>query len=150
MIKFPDTRGFRNNNPGNIRKSNSQWLGASKTQLDKDFVQFYHLSYGIRALAKLLLTYYTKRFCLTISDLISRYAPPKENETEAYIKVVSARAEVNSKLVLGSPQRQANIETWSRIISAIICQENGCFEHFDFFRYYSLITLYQYIIVDYD
>ena len=38
---YIQTRGLRNNNPGNIRHSTSQWLGMSSDQTgDSEFVQF--------------------------------------------------------------------------------------------------------------
>lgn len=86
-------RGLRLNNPGNIRRSCARWLGLSKVQTDKDFAQFDEMYYGLRALYKLLLTYYTKHRCHTIRQIISRYAPATENQTEKYIRFVVNRLE---------------------------------------------------------
>ena len=42
-------RGFRNNNPLNIRRSKDQWKGLAEAQTDRAFVQFKSLEYGWRA-----------------------------------------------------------------------------------------------------
>ena len=83
------TRGIRNNNPLNIRRSSTHWQGARKEQTDKSFVQFETMAYGYRAAWKILQTYY-ERFCMqnkdyTVRNIITRWAPPTENDTEAYI-----------------------------------------------------------------
>ena len=81
-------RGIRNNNPLNIRHSADQWQGAREEQKDKSFVQFKTMAYGYRAAWKTLQSYYN-RFCaqsraFTVRNIIGRWAPPKENDTEAY------------------------------------------------------------------
>lgn len=83
------SRGVRNNNPGNIRRSSIKWLGLSSLQNDSQFCQFDTLMYGVRALLIVLRTYYNKHNCNTIRKVISRYAPSTENNTEKYIKFVS-------------------------------------------------------------
>ena len=45
-------RGIRNNNPGNIRKSNVKWQGLAAEQTDGAFYQFTRPEYGIRALCR--------------------------------------------------------------------------------------------------
>ena len=56
------SRGERNNNPLNIRRSADQWEGACEEQTDKSLVQFKSLAYGYRAAWKVLQSYYD-RFC---------------------------------------------------------------------------------------
>lgn len=82
------SRGIRNNNPGNIRRSSTNWLGLSSTQSDSEFCQFENMEYGVRALLVLLRTYYNKHNCNTTKKIISRFAPLVENNTEKYIKYV--------------------------------------------------------------
>lgn len=82
-----ETRGFRNNNPGNIRHG-EEWVGLSKNQSDKKFCQFVSVEYGIRAIFKLLETYKHKYGLTTIEEIIGRWAPSIENETEDYIESV--------------------------------------------------------------
>ncbi len=79
------TRGIRNNNPGNIRKSKDPWQGLAERQTDAAFFVFKSPMYGIRALARLLITYQDKKKLRTIRDIIRRWAPQTENDTNAYI-----------------------------------------------------------------
>lgn len=84
------TRGLRNNNPGNIRRNYANnWRGLASVQSDTQFCQFISIEYGIRALYKLLCTYYNKYGCRSVYDFISRYAPPSENSTTQYVKFVA-------------------------------------------------------------
>lgn len=78
-------RGERNNNPGNIRHG-SKWQGLSAQQTDKDFCQFVSPEYGIRAIFVLMRTYEKKHKLCSVREIINRYAPPKENNTEGYIQ----------------------------------------------------------------
>ena len=57
------SRGIRNNNPLNIRRSTDRWEGAMEEQTDKSFVQFKSMAYGYRAAWKILQSYYN-RFCM--------------------------------------------------------------------------------------
>lgn len=86
---MPATRGIRNNNPGNIRHSTTAWQGQSKTQDDPAFVTFTSAQFGVRALAKTLLTYFNAYGLRTVTAIISRWAPPNENNTAAYIAAVA-------------------------------------------------------------
>lgn len=94
MEKNKVTRGIRNNNPGNIVRNNVSWKGLRKNQTDKRFFQFCSVYYGLRALMKLLHTYYYKYHLHTINGIISRYAPSNENNTNAYIDFVMKRCSV--------------------------------------------------------
>lgn len=82
------SRGLRNNNPGNIRKSPTKWQGEKSPSTDKDFKQFTTMAYGYRAMIKLLQNYSKLYRCKTIRQMISRYAPASENNTAAYINAV--------------------------------------------------------------
>ena len=62
-------RGFRNNNPLNIRKG-SKWKGLSPNQGDKSFCVFISMRYGIRAAIYLLLKYYKKYALHTLYEVI--------------------------------------------------------------------------------
>jgi hypothetical protein len=56
---------------------------------DKAFRQFESMAWGYRAMFVLLHTYALRYRCRTLRDYISRYAPPSENNTEAYIRRVA-------------------------------------------------------------
>lgn len=87
------SRAERNNNPLNIVKG-SRWKGLAEDQTDSRFCQFVSRSYGWRAALILLRNYIegrtsSKRKYDSISSIISRWAPPSENATQAYILNVS-------------------------------------------------------------
>lgn len=83
------TRGIRNCNPANIRKGD-KWLGMSKEQKDKAFVQFSSMEWGVRALIITLRTYVVKHHLYSVNEIIHRWAPPSDgNNTGAYIVYVS-------------------------------------------------------------
>lgn len=113
-------RGYRNNNPGNIRKSHEAWQGLSPTQTDPEFFQFIDLPHGIRAMAVILRNYQKLYNLRTPMQIISRWAPPSENDTEAYAKSVAAIAGASVDLPVflsGS--------VLLKFIRGIIRQENG-------------------------
>ena len=115
-------RGIRNNNPGNIRWA-SDWKGLKKygKQLDPSFCVFISAVYGIRALARLLQNYQRIHGLDTPRKIISRYAPPSENQTQAYIQSVAAQLGItpDGKVDL------TEIGTLTVFIKAIIRHENG-------------------------
>ena len=82
------TRGERNNNPGNIDMNNIKWKGLAKVSTDTRFCTFTSAAYGIRAIGKLINTYYRTYKLNTIAKIINRWAPPAENNTGAYIAAV--------------------------------------------------------------
>ena len=73
------------NNPCNIRKNNTIWLGQIRS--DKPFCEFDTLVHGLRAVFKILATYHSRGY-VTIPDMMSHYAPPNENNTRSYINFV--------------------------------------------------------------
>lgn len=89
------TRGLRNNNPGNIEKTGTPWEGQVLPGDDKRFCQFSSMAYGCRALIKTLVTYHKVHHLSTARQIISRWAPPNENNTSAYMKHVAAAIDVD-------------------------------------------------------
>ena len=117
-------RGIRNNNPLNIRRSKDQWKGMSKTQNDRSFCQFETLEYGWRAAFYLLTrTYYHKYRLYTIRQIISRWAPPNENHTKAYIENVARLTGIDPDENIGIPSMQP--ARWMMLGVAMAIQENG-------------------------
>lgn len=92
-------RGLRNNNPGNIRNSSTEWQGEISPSKDKSFKQFKSMAYGYRAVIKLLQNYRKLYNLKTIAELINRWAPPTENKTSAYITRVCKEMQVPSTYV---------------------------------------------------
>lgn len=83
------SRGILNANPGNIRKSDTKWKGKIPGT-DPDFETFISPKYGIRAIAKTLLSYQDKHGIRTIRGAVYRWAPPSENDSLSYAAHVAA------------------------------------------------------------
>lgn len=113
-------RGIRNNNPGNLESSELfRWQGQSGS--DGRFAVFSSPEHGIRALGMNLLAYH-RRGLDTINKIISRWAPPTDNnDTASYVSKVSQALGVSphSKLDIQSPA------ILSALSKAIIQHENG-------------------------
>ena len=119
-----EPRGIRNNNPLNIRKSKDNWQGLRTLQEDREFCQFSSMAYGWRAAFVILCkTYYGKYKLKTIRAIITRWAPPKENNTEAYIRRVTDRIGIGADRELGSPQEHP--AQWMMIAMAMAIVECG-------------------------
>ena len=92
------TRGYRNRNPGNIEhQPANRWQGLADPPIEPPpagggaprFARFVSHEYGIRALAMLLTTYQDRHGLRTIRGIVARWAPGRENDTEAYIAAVA-------------------------------------------------------------
>lgn len=119
------TRGYRNNNFGNIRltfdKNGKQTFWKGEIQgTDKAFKTFKDAAYGYRAIFALLKEYISKGYN-TIDKIINRYAPSSENNTNAYISTVCKR----SGIVKDAKIAASDLVTLSKIVSAISFVENG-------------------------
>lgn len=118
-------RGFRNNNPLNIRKG-SNWKGLSPVQSDKSFCVFTSMHYGIRAAIYLLLKYYKVYELHTLYDIISRWAPPSENNTYKYCRRVGRELDIPPKLFTTFDLDLIHdYDMLHRLLIAMICVENG-------------------------
>ena len=116
-------RGIRNNNPGNIERGNDKWQGLDpKPQpVDPRFAQFKDPTWGIRALAVILINYQDKYNLRSISGIINRWAPNNENNTAAYAESVSRATGFGIGQIL-------DLHTYAHlrpIVEAIIRHENG-------------------------
>ena len=117
-------RGIRNNNPLNIRRSKDKWQGLRAQQTDTAFCQFETMAYGWRAAFVLLTrTYYHTYRLFTIRNIIRRWAPPGENNTEAYIANVSRLTGIDANEPLGIPSDQP--ARWMALALAMAKHENG-------------------------
>ena len=118
-------RGIRNHNPLNIRRSKDQWKGLAEAQNDGAFCQFKSLEYGWRAAFYLLTrTYYHKYRLYTIRGIVSRWAPPQDNnDTSAYIANVSRLTGIDPDEPLGIPSEQPS--RWMMLGVAMAIRENG-------------------------
>jgi hypothetical protein len=113
-------RGIRNNNPLNIRVGNN-WRGERKPNTDGAFEQFQTMQYGYRAAFKLLKTYMGKYRCHTIRQIIHKWAPPKENDTNAYVRRVAGISKLNPDVIIAFWHKQTMID----LAYAMTIVENG-------------------------
>lgn len=113
-------RGIRNNNPGNIRKGPTAWQGEVAGD-DPDFCTFSAPEWGVRAIARILLTYQAADGCRTLRQIVGRWAPPSENDTDAYLAAVAGACatDPDQPIDLHGPEKMAPV------VAAIIRHENG-------------------------
>ena len=125
-------RGLRKNNPLNIRRSADQWQGMAATQTDTAFVQFESMAYGYRAVWKTLDTYCLRfrreRLPYNVRNIITHWALPTENDTDAYVRSVVSLSGLGGYENIPRPNRYRNferLEKTARLIAAMTCVENG-------------------------
>ena len=122
-------RGIRNNNPLNIRHSADRWQGARLEQTDKAFVQFISMPYGYRAAWKILESYWKyfndlpKGFC--VRNIITRWAPPTENDTDAYIRSVLAMSGLEGNEHFSQPSNGMDYKRLELLMRAMTTMECG-------------------------
>lgn len=121
--KTATVRNVRNNNPGNIDRNKTSWEGMSADQTgDSRFVVFDSPEMGVRAMGKVLTTYQKTHKLNTISGIISRWAPPIENDTATYIKNISKELGVKPNAPIDLIKDRSKME---QLIFSIIKQEGG-------------------------
>lgn len=108
--------GLRNNNPGNLRPGDN-WQGM--IGVNNNFIVFENIAYGLRAMAIDLRTKINSGYN-TIRSIITRWAPPSENDTAAYIRLVEYSTGWDADRVL-----QADEQTYKRLMRAIMNVELG-------------------------
>lgn len=123
------TRGVRNRNPGNIDWSKANdWVGQTGKEAGAGgrFAVFDTPENGIRALGKLLQTYYNKHRLQTVQAIIKRWAPEVENDTGAYINAVAARCGLKPTEQIRNIK---DVRVLGGLMHAIIKHENANFEY---------------------
>jgi hypothetical protein len=116
---YVKTKGLRLNNPGNLRRTNDAWQGLATPQSDPEFFEFIAPEYGVRAMARTLLNYQQNYGLNSIRDLVSRWAPPTENDTDSYVNAVASRLGVSPDLTISVAS------ALPALIPAMIVQEQG-------------------------
>jgi hypothetical protein len=118
-------RGYRNNNPGNLRfLTSNAWNGQIAN--DGGYAVYDSKQNGTRALGRQLLAY-AKRGQNTVRLILAGdpqrglygWAPPNENNTEAYIDDVAGQLEVEPNQPISVQQRLPDLGR------AIAKHENG-------------------------
>lgn len=104
-------RGIRNHNPLNIRKGNN-WQGEDPNGNDAEFETFLNDAYGFRAAFRIIHNgFKAKPARDTIRKIVTRWAPPNENNTANYINIVSQRSKIHpdSKLAYNDLGRMVDV-----------------------------------------
>ncbi len=127
-------RGVRNFNPGNVDYNEAQfirdrWVGEVGLEKHRRarFTTFKTHEHGIRAMTKILLTYHHKRKAAdgsqidTVQEIIDRWAPPVENDTDAYANRVRKLLGVGK----GEEIDLDDVMIMLPLLKAIIKHENG-------------------------
>lgn len=114
-----DPRGIRNNNPGNINYV-GQTGATRESGPNGRFAVFQTAEQGLSALAN-QLRLYARRGINTVRDIIAKWAPPGENNTQAYIARVSKSLGVSAtqSIDVNDPRIMQGL------MNAIIRVENG-------------------------
>lgn len=115
-------RGYRNNNPLNIRiNPANNWQGKVANNTDGVFEQFVAMEYGYRAALKLIQNYIRKDGLNTVAQIISKWAPNNENNTAGYIqRVIGINQWTPAKVI--DPQ---NASEMADLVYAMAIVENG-------------------------
>jgi hypothetical protein len=106
ILKPP--RNVRACNPGNIREragDRTQWVGERAADDDPAFEEFETPVFGFRALVVTLRNYRRLYGLKTIRGLIARWAPPSENDTEAYIAFVARAFQLDANVEIDLDNR---------------------------------------------
>jgi hypothetical protein len=135
------SRGFKNNNPGNIRKASFQYVGEKKISTDPEFKQFYNIIWGYRALFILLRVYINIHKLNTIEKIVKVYAPPNENMTVSYIERLCRYCDLNYYDEFDFSDKNLII----KIASGIVTIENGyAGNRIDILKGYEFISILKY------
>jgi hypothetical protein len=116
------SRGYRNNNMGNIRISKTKnYLGRVPLEKNTDgsFEQFIEFRYGTLAMIE-LLEKYINGGTDTLRKVIYKYAPPSENDSSVYLNNVSKWAGISLDTSLNTDKN-----TLKGLVIAMGRVENG-------------------------
>jgi len=130
------TRGIRNNNPLNIRLTDTDWQGKGTPmhnaqctmhdvectmhdaqctmKKDLEFEQFVSMYYGFRAAIRTIETYIIKHRCNTIRTIITRWAPASDgNNTERYIQYVCGSTGIGGNEPISNHDKRIKEIVWA-------------------------------------
>ncbi|WP_077396398.1 structural protein P5 [Bombella intestini] len=113
-------RGIRNNNPGNLNFAH-QAGAVLEPGPNARFARFPTAEAGLEALRDQLTRYIVRDGIDTVAGIISKWAPPTENNTAAYIRGVAHALGTEPDDRLGQP----NPRLIESMMNAIILFENG-------------------------
>lgn len=94
------TRGIRNKNPFNIKRSANHWHGKLSRSTDNVFEQFTSIKYGVRAGILLLRNGYINKGFNKVETIIQRYAPASENNVERYCTFIYKNSTLTPEAII--------------------------------------------------
>lgn len=109
-----DTRGARNNNPGNIEDGNFAKSQPGYVGSDGRFAIFDTPENGAKAQQALLNSYISKGYN-TPSKIINRWAPSVENDTNGYLNFVTKDTGFGANQVLNSSQMNSLAKSMAKM-----------------------------------
>jgi len=115
--------GIRLNNPLNIRKSTSKWIGAVEDGSKGQFVRFKSPFYGWRAALIIMAKTYYKRGWNTPDLIIENWAPYTENNTPFYKAFVEKYSGIPLNETM--PPLPDDPKKWRRLLVAMAKIEVG-------------------------
>lgn len=114
-------RGIRNNNAGNIKIANNNWLGKIPVINNTDgvFEQFDTYIYGVRAMIVLLRNYALNYGDNTINTIINRYSPdPNKDNYKSFVSTFTG-------IPINQPMDLQNKDTMRKLVQGMTRFENG-------------------------
>lgn len=128
---YGNTRGYRNNNPLNIRISNNAWKGKIPVEQNTDgsFEQFQTMAYGFRAGMKNIKTIVNRGYN-TLTKLINIWAPASDgNVPTRYVqRIVNTFPDTFTADTIINPNNQDMME---KLVYAMAIVENGTSPQWD-------------------
>lgn len=106
------------NNPFNIRKGTSMWVG--QTGIRRGFCEFDSMEHGVRAAAIIIFRSYWSKGFQSPSDIINRFAPPKENNTSAYVIYICSKLDL-------LPRKPVPPESYTDFLYCMAIYESQCY-----------------------
>lgn len=129
------SRGLRNCNPLNIRIGNT-WRGERKINTDGEFEQFISMEFGIRAAFILLRRYICHYGLKSIRQIVARWAPRSENQTDNYVNLVAKYTGLDPD----EPLQFDEVDVMVKVFNGMCLVENGmCLDEKQILRGYSLV-----------
>lgn len=115
------TAGRRNKNPLNVRyNAKNDWFGRDRKEGTPDgFETFISTAHGVRAADKVLESY-SEYGINSVREVINRFAPPNENDTDGYVDFVA------KELGIGADDRinLRNPQTRTELLKAMVQMES--------------------------
>jgi hypothetical protein len=116
------TRGERNRNPGYVERSDTTWHGlVPDSPLDDKYCVFTDILYGVRALAKVLLSYQRAHGLRTLREVVQHWAASRQADRDSYVRICASRVGCNPD----APLELEHAVVLAALVRAIIQHENG-------------------------